>query len=122
MRRTKIIATLGPASGDPAVVADLLDAGVDVVRLSLAHGSLADHRDRIRLVRELAERKGRTVGVLADLPGPKVRTGPFPDGGAFLVEGAEVTLVTGEGPSDAACIPVDEAHLAEIVRPRDTVV
>jgi pyruvate kinase len=63
MRRTKIIATLGPASGDPEVVADLLEAGTDVVRLSLAHGSAAEHRDRIRLVRELAVRQGRTVGV-----------------------------------------------------------
>ena len=72
MRRTKIIATLGPASGDPEVVADLLEAGTDVVRLSLAHGSVADHRKRIVVVRELAESMGRTVGVLADLPGPKV--------------------------------------------------
>ena len=122
MRRTKIIATLGPASGDPEVVADLLEAGTDVVRLSLAHGSVADHRKRIVVVRELAESMGRTVGVLADLPGPKVRTGPFPDGGAFLAEGADITLVVGEGPSDASCIPVDEARLTEIVGPRDTVV
>jgi pyruvate kinase len=122
MRRTKIIATLGPASGDPEVVAELLDGGTDVVRLSLAHGSIADHRERIVLVRELAERKGRTVGVLADLPGPKVRTGPFPDGGAFLAEGDEITLVVGDGPSDASCIPVDEARLAEILRARDPVV
>jgi pyruvate kinase len=122
MRRTKIIATLGPASGDPEVVADLLEAGTDVVRLSLAHGSVADHRKRIVVVRELAESMGRTVGVLADLPGPKVRTGPFPDGGAFLAEGADITLVVGEGPSDASCIAVDEARLTEIVGPRDTVV
>jgi len=117
MRRTKIIATLGPASGDPEVVADLLEAGTDVVRLSLAHGSAAEHRDRIRLVRELAARQGRTVGVLADLPGPKVRTGPFPDGGAFLAEGDEITLVAGEGPSDPSRITVDEVHLVDCVTP-----
>src|SRR5262245_19838184 len=122
MRRTKIIATLGPASDDPHVLADLLDAGVDVVRLGLAHGPPAEHRDRIRLVRELAERQGRNVGVLADLPGPKVRTGPFPEGGAFLAEGEEVALVVGDGPSDASRITVDEAHLGDCVTPGDQVV
>src|SRR5262245_10843054 len=122
MRRTKIIATLGPASDDPEVLADLLDAGVDVVRLGLAHGPPAEHRDRIRRVREQAERRGRTVGVLADLPGPKVRTGPFGEGGAFLAEGDEVALVVGIGPSDASRITVDEAHLAECVTPGDQVV
>jgi pyruvate kinase len=122
MRRTKIIATLGPASDDPEVLADLLHAGVDVVRLGLAHGPVADHRDRIRLVRELAERQGRTVGVLADLPGPKVRTGPFAEGGAFLAEGDEVVLVAGEGPSDPSRITVDEAHLVDCVTPGDQVV
>src|SRR5262245_54617022 len=122
MRRTKIIATLGPASDDPEVLSDLLDAGVDVVRLGLAHGTAAEHRERIRLVRELAERKGRTVGVLADLPGPKVRTGPFPEGGAFLAVDAEVTLVAGQGPSDASRIPVDEPHLLDCVAPGDQIV
>ena len=87
MRRTKIVATLGPASDPPEVLAALLDAGVDVVRLGLAHGTAAEHKARIDLVRDLARRRGRTVGVLADLPGPKVRTGPFPEGGAFLAAG-----------------------------------
>ncbi len=122
MRRTKIVATLGPASDGPEALADLLDAGVDVVRLGLAHGSAADHRARIRLVRELAERKGRTVGVLADLPGPKVRTGPFPEGGAFLAEGDEVSLVAGDGASDPSRITVDEPHLVDCVTPGDQVV
>jgi pyruvate kinase len=122
MRRTKILATLGPASDDPEVLGDLLDAGVDMVRLSLAHGPPADHRHRIRLVRELAERQGRTVGVLADLPGPKVRTGPFPDGGAFLAEGDDVVLVAADGPSDPQRITVDEAHLVDCVTPGDQVV
>jgi pyruvate kinase len=122
MRRTKIIATLGPASDAPEVLADLLDAGVDMVRLGLAHGPPAEHRDRIRRVREVAERRGRTVGVLADLPGPKVRTGPFGEGGAFLAEGDEVALVVGDGPSDRARITVDEAHLADCVTPGDQVV
>jgi pyruvate kinase len=122
MRRTKIIATLGPASDDPEVLADLLDAGVDMVRLGLAHGPATEHRERIRLVRQLAEREGRTVGVLADLPGPKVRTGPFPDGGAFLTEGDDVVLVAEDGPSEPQRITVDEAHLVDCVTPGDQVV
>jgi pyruvate kinase len=122
MRRTKIVATLGPASDPPEVLAALLDAGVDVVRLGLAHGTAAEHLERIRLVRDMARRRGRTVGVLADLPGPKVRTGPFPEGGAFLAEGAEVTLVAGDEPSDSDRVVVDEDHLADIVTPGDDVV
>src|ERR671916_667428 len=92
MRRTKIVATLGPASGTPDMIGALLDAGMDVVRLGLAHGTAAEHLAAIELVRAMARERGRTVGVLADLPGPKVRTGAFPEGGAFLSEGEEVAL------------------------------
>ena len=122
MRRTKIVATLGPASDPPGVLGALLDAGVDVVRLGLAHGTADEHRRRMDAVRELARPHGKTVGVLADLPGPKVRAGPFPEGGAFLAEGEEVTLLTGAGGSDGKRIAVDEAHLVDIVRPGDTIV
>src|SRR5918994_4481607 len=122
MRRTKIVATLGPASDAPGVLGAVLDAGVDVVRLALAHGTVDEHRARVEQVRDLAERRGRTVGVLADLPGPKVRAGTFPEGGAFLAERDEVTLVTGEGASDAHRIEVDEAHLVDSVNAGDTVV
>ncbi|HET6832494.1 MAG TPA: pyruvate kinase [Acidimicrobiales bacterium] len=122
MRRTKIVATLGPASDPPGVLGALLDAGVDVVRLGLAHGTVDEHRRRMGAVRELGPRHGRAVGVLADLPGPKVRAGAFPEGGAFLAEGDEVTLVTRAGTSDGQRIAVDEAHLVDIVRPGDTVV
>ncbi|HKY66274.1 MAG TPA: pyruvate kinase, partial [Acidimicrobiales bacterium] len=90
MRRTKIVATLGPASGSPEVIGSLLDAGTDLVRLGLAHGTVAEHRAAMQLVRAAAAERGRQVGVLADLPGPKVRTGAFPEGGVFLAEGDEV--------------------------------
>ena len=122
MRRTKIVATLGPASGTPQGISSLLDAGMDVVRLGLAHGSAAEHLAAIELVRAIAEQRGQTVGVLADLPGPKVRTGAFPEGGAFLSEGTEVELTAGEGPSDSHHIVVDEEHLTEVVVDGDTVV
>jgi pyruvate kinase len=86
-RRTKIVATLGPASRDPAVVRDLIDAGIDVARLNLAHGTPDDHHTAAETVRREAEAAGRVVGILADLPGPKMRTGP--------VAGDEITLETG---------------------------
>src|SRR4029450_4529552 len=89
VRRTKIVATLGPASDRPEVIDALLHAGMDMARLGLAHGTPEVRlalRDRLR---ERGERPGRTVGIVADLPGPKVRTGEFPEGGAFLAEGDE---------------------------------
>jgi pyruvate kinase len=122
VRRTKIVATLGPASDPPGVLGALLDAGVDVVRLGLAHGTVDEHRRRIETVGDAAARRGRTVAVLADLPGPKVRARPFPEGGAFLAEGDEVTLVTGEDTSNSQRIALDEARLADAVDPGDTVV
>jgi pyruvate kinase len=75
--RTKIVATLGPASDPPEVLDDMLRAGVDVVRLNLSHGHLEEHIARCRAVRESAVRTGSVVAVLADLPGPKVRASPF---------------------------------------------
>jgi pyruvate kinase len=122
MRRTKIVATLGPASGSPEVIGALLDAGMDVVRLGLAHGTAEEHLAAIECVRAAAAERGRTVGVLADLPGPKVRTGAFPEGGIFLAEGSEVTLAGGEGPSSPTHIVVDEERLTEIVEPGATIV
>jgi pyruvate kinase len=122
VRRTKIVATLGPASDPPGVLDALIDAGVDVVRLGLAHGTADEHRQRMEVVRDLAPRHGKTIGVLADLPGPKVRAGPFPEGGAFLAEGDEVTLVSEAGASDGRRITLDEAHLVDSVGPGDTVV
>jgi pyruvate kinase len=122
VRRTKVVATLGPATDPPGVLDALVASGVDVVRLGLAHGTADEHRRRTEAVRELAARRGKTIGVLADLPGPKVRAGPFPEGGAFLAEGDEVTLVTGAGISDGRRITVDEAHLVDSVGRGDTVV
>ncbi|HEX6422276.1 MAG TPA: pyruvate kinase [Acidimicrobiales bacterium] len=122
MRRTKIVATLGPASGSPEAIGSLLDRGVDVVRLNLAHGTPAEHVGAIDLVRAAAEARGRTVGVLADLPGPKVRMGAFPEGGVFLAEGDEVDLVAGDGGSDERHIVVDEPDLADVVAPGSRIV
>jgi pyruvate kinase len=122
MRRTKIVATIGPASDPPEVLAAVLDAGADVVRLGLAHGEPKDAIERIELVREIANRRGRKVAVLVDLPGPKVRAGEFPDGGVFLAENHPVELVAGQAPSTIERIMVDESRLTACVTPGDTIV
>ena len=92
MRRTKIVATLGPATDDPKVIDDLVKAGVDVVRLNFSHGSHDEHRRRAEMVRASAEKQGRVVGVLADLQGPKIRVQRFVNGEIYLNEGDSFTL------------------------------
>lgn len=121
-RRTKIVATMGPASESPAAVEALIRAGVDVVRLNLSHGTVDEHLRRVALVREVSARLDRVVGVLADLPGPKVRCGEFPDGGVFLMEGDRLRLVPGEGPSSGAEITVDYEPLLDDTRLGDRVI
>src|SRR4051812_50174093 len=86
--RTKIGATLGPATDTPEVLDELLVGGIDVVRLNLSHGPLEAHIGRLRAVRAAAARTRSVVAVLADLPGPKVRAAPFPGGGLGLQGGA----------------------------------
>jgi pyruvate kinase len=92
MRRTKIIATLGPATDDPDTLSELLRAGVDVVRLNFSHGDRDDHRRRIDAVRAASETMGRYIAVLGDLQGPKIRIQRFADGPVTLVEGREFLL------------------------------
>jgi len=91
-RRTKIIATLGPATDPPAVLRRLVGAGVDVVRLNFSHGELAELERRAAAVREAAAAAGRYVGLLGDLQGPKLRIGRFAGGSAELAEGGAFVL------------------------------
>ncbi|HSM66854.1 MAG TPA: pyruvate kinase [Ilumatobacteraceae bacterium] len=109
--RTKIVATIGPASDDADVLGALIDAGVDVVRLNLSHGTLDGHLERIARVRSVAA--GRPVAVLADLPGPKIRAGAFPEGGTYLAAGDVVTLAVGDDASDGDRITVPYPTLLE---------
>ncbi|MGZ5079969.1 MAG: pyruvate kinase [Usitatibacter sp.] len=95
-RSTKIVATLGPSSSDAAVLERMFLAGVDVVRLNFSHGSAADHIGRAELVRDTCRKVGRTVGIMADLQGPKIRVGKFKDGKVLLKPGDAFIL-------DAAC-------------------
>ena len=121
-RRTKIVATLGPASSEPAALDALLAAGVDVVRINLSHGPVEDHVARLHSVRAAAARLGRPIGILADLPGPKVRAGQFPEGGTLLSEGTLIHLNPGKGPSSATHISVDYETLLSDLAPGDRVV
>jgi pyruvate kinase len=92
LRRTKIVATLGPATDDSAVLTEMVRAGVDVIRLNFSHGAVADHARRVELVRAAAEKAGRYVGILGDLQGPKIRIDRFVAGKVNLADGAEFTL------------------------------
>jgi pyruvate kinase len=92
LRRTKIVATLGPATDDPKVLDEVICAGVDVVRINLSHGSHAEHMQRAEWVRNRARASGRQVGLLADLQGPKIRIGKFREGAIQLAVGDLFTL------------------------------
>ena len=92
MRRTKIVATLGPGSGSPEIIEEMIRAGVDVFRLNFSHGTIEEQRHRNELIRACSEKVGRVVGVLADLQGPKIRTARFVDSRVQLIRGEQFIL------------------------------
>jgi pyruvate kinase len=94
-RRTKIVATLGPATDKPGVIDDMIKAGLDVVRINFSHGAAEEHIERARFVRERAKALGAEVGVLVDLQGPKIRIARFRDGAVMLEVGADFALDNG---------------------------
>ena len=116
-RRTKIVATIGPASRDPEVLARMVEAGMDVARLNFSHGSADEHAETARLVREAAGRAGRQVAILQDLPGPKLRIGKLRDGVVEFKPGDTTTFVCGPdvGEGDASKLFITYAGLASTV-------
>jgi pyruvate kinase len=100
VRRAKIVATLGPATDDPDVMRRLLEAGVNIARLNMSHGSHAEHLKRLELVRNAADELGLGIAVFADLQGPKIRVGTFPDGPVVLENGATFTITAEDVPGD----------------------
>ena len=100
-RKTKIIATLGPAVASRRAIGQLIAAGMDVARLNFSHGTQETHGQWLAWVREVAEEQGRAVAVLQDIQGPRVRAGTFPGGKVELRTGGRVTLIDGEGEGDA---------------------
>ena len=120
-RATKIVATLGPASSDPAVLERLIRAGVDVVRLNFSHGTAADHIARAELVRSVADKVGKPVALMADLQGPKIRVGKFAEGRVMLVAGEPFVLDAQRSePGDVHGVGLDYKELPRDVRPGDT--
>jgi len=118
MRRTKIVATIGPASREPDVLARMVEAGMDVARLNYSHGSLDEHAETAARVRAAAARVGRPVAILQDLPGPKLRIGPLRDGMVELTAGETLTFECGaEAPGDHRRMSVTWAELADSVEP-----
>jgi len=119
-RRTKIVCTLGPASTDPKVLSRMIEAGMDVVRINFSHGTSEEHAKRVEMIRSLARAAGRTIGVLMDLQGPKIRIGKFENGKTILKPGAKFIL-------DAECqlgnderVGLDYPSLPEDVHPGDS--
>ena len=119
--RTKVVATLGPASSTPEVLGGMVEAGLDVVRLNFSHGEKADHLARFELVRSVATERDRNLAILVDLQGPKIRVGLVDDNGVKLDRGQEVVLVAGVDRAEEPEIPVVYPALADDVRPGDQI-
>ena len=115
MRSTKIVATIGPASQDPEVLQQMVQAGMDVARLNFAHGSSEQHAEIAAAIREGAERAGRDVAILGDLPGPKLRIGPVAGGVAELARDSRVVLTPESVEGTSERLPVAWEGFAELV-------
>jgi pyruvate kinase len=113
-RRTKIVATIGPACSTIEKVRELVEAGMDAARLNLSHGTHEDHAARAKLVRDVQEEIGRPLALIGDLQGPKFRVGGL-DAPLDLVQGAEVTVVTGDGARNGE-LPIAPAAIGEVLR------
>lgn len=121
-RRTKIIASIGPASDDPRVLKGLVQAGMDIARINLSHESLDLALERYHRIRAVASELGRPVGILADLPGPKVRLGKLPGDGVLLVDGQEFLVTPGTGASTTEVFQVDYEDLLSDIHEGDQLV
>ncbi|WP_297442937.1 pyruvate kinase, partial [Acidocella sp.] len=109
-RRTKILATLGPASSTPEMIVQLFHAGADIFRLNFSHGAHEDHARRIEMIRAVEKKTGRPIGILADVQGPKLRVGVFQSGRVQLQAGKSFILDQNKAPGDTrrVCLPHPE--------------
>ncbi|MEE1930517.1 pyruvate kinase [Streptomyces sp. TRM 70351] len=121
MRRAKIVCTLGPATDSYEQIKALVDSGMDIARLNLSHGTHAEHEERCRRVREAAENAGRSVGVLADLQGPKIRLGRFREGPVLLERGDDFTITVEETEGDHTHCGTTYPGLAHDVSPGERI-
>ena len=120
-RRTKIVATQGPATSTPEVLDAMIAAGVDVFRLNFSHGSHESHAESMRAIKEAIARSGRHVAVMGDLCGPKIRVGHFEKGSIELVEGSRVTITVRKVMGHDGLIPSEYEELAKDVKPGDRI-
>jgi pyruvate kinase len=118
-RRTKIVATLGPASSDPGTIERLFIEGADVFRINMSHTSHEGLRSFVRAIRSIEEKYGRPIGILADLQGPKLRLGTFAEGGAALTAGATFVLDSDPKPGDAARVYLPHPEILSSLQPGD---
>ena len=118
-RRTKIVATIGPASESESSLRKLIDAGMDVARLGLAHGTLEEALERYHLIRSVSSNMSKRVGILVDLPGPKIRAASFPDDGSELLKDQEIKIVPGAAGSTGKVIEVEYENVLEDIVPGD---
>lgn len=116
-RATKIVATIGPASRSPEVLSKMFDAGLNVVRMNFSHGSQDDHRQTYEMVRELAAEKGRTIAILQDLQGPKIRVARFQEGSVTLAAGAPFIITMDDVEGDETRVGTTYKQLIHDVRP-----
>jgi pyruvate kinase len=121
VRRTKIIATLGPASDSGAAIRELIEAGVDVFRFNFSHGTPEGHAEVISRVRRAAQDSGRIVALLQDLSGPKIRTGALRGHTPLqLTAGAALTIVVGDFAGEPGRVSTTFADLPKVVHPGDS--
>ena len=120
-RRTKIVCTIGPATGSTRMIEKLIRAGMNVARLNLAHGMQAEHARHVQTVRNLSERLHTNVAILMDLPGPKYRTGRLKGGKAFLKKGADLVFTTRQIEGDATRVSVNLPNLPRDTKPGDKI-
>ncbi|MBN1665045.1 MAG: pyruvate kinase [Deltaproteobacteria bacterium] len=116
MRKTKIVCTIGPASGTEATIKAMIESGMDVARLNFSHGTFKDHLEKIRLIRRISADLGKPIAILQDLPGPKIRVGPAPEPGLLLEAGAHFILTTRKIQGKAGIISVTYPHLPKEVK------
>jgi pyruvate kinase len=121
VRRAKIVCTLGPATSSRESVKQLVDAGMDVARLNLSHGTHADHEKVYRLLREASDSSGRAIGILADLQGPKIRLDRFASGPVNLQPGASFTITTRDVPGDKTICATTHIGLPGDVAPGELI-
>jgi pyruvate kinase len=120
-KRTKIIATIGPAASSSTIIAKLIRAGMDAARLNFSHGDWSDHTKRIRLIRQEADKAGKQIAIIQDLQGPKLRVGLMKDDAITLRRGDEVSLTTRKVPGTSQTIPVTYTRLTKDLNTEDKV-